>query len=93
MMSSRERRHEGDQHDAHHDPGGHDARRRAAEAQGLREVVAQERAHRDQREQAVDDGRDAREDLDQRFGDGAHALGGVFGHVDGGEEPDGNRDK
>ena len=36
-----------------------------AEPERLGEVVAQQRADRDQREQAVDDGRDAGEDLDR----------------------------
>ena len=59
-----------------------------AEPGRLREVVAQDRADGDEREQAVDDGRDAGQHLDRGLGPLAEARGGVLRQVDRGEETD-----
>ncbi len=70
MMSSESETDEGDQHDAHHQTRGHDRGSRLHPAEPvLAEDRQQERTHRQQREEAVDDGGDARQDLEQRLGD------------------------
>ena len=73
-----------DQHDAHDEAGGEDAlrlnERRAAVER--RAEIAQEGSERDQREDAVDDGRDAGQQFKRRLDHRAHARRGVFGHVD-----------
>ena len=59
---------------------------------GCGEVVAQQGANRDQRKQAVNDGRDTGEDLDGRFHPGAGGFAGIFGKVDRRHQADRHRD-
>jgi hypothetical protein len=47
--------------------------------------ITQERSEGDQREEAVDDGRYAGEDFQQRLGDRAHLSARVLRHIDGRE--------
>ena len=64
-----ERRHQRQDHDAHHDAGSE-----RVEAGERREEPLQQRRHEQQREVAVDDRRDAREELEHRFHDAPDAA-------------------
>ena len=66
---------------AHDQAGGERALRGDGEPERLAEV-ADDRRHGQRGEVAVDHGRHAGEDLEQRLGHGAHARRGILGQVD-----------
>src|SRR4051794_26320153 len=69
-------------HDREEDAGGEE--RVAAERLEAREAVVDPIAEEEDAEEAVDDGRDAGEQLDEDFEREAKAAGQVFGDKDGG---------
>ena len=80
---------ERDEHHAHDEARRQHAGRRDAEPdRGAK--VADERPEGDEREEAVDDGRDAGQDFQQRLDDRAHVPAGVLRHVDRREQSDRN---
>lgn len=56
---------------------------------GQRESALHERDDHDQSEEAVDDGRNAGQQFDDRFEQVAQPVAGQFGHVDGDGQPEG----
>ena len=88
----RQRGNERNEHHAHDETGRQHARRGNGETD-MAAGITQERSEGDQREEAVDDGRYAGEDFQQRLRDRAHLPAGVLGHIDGREQADRHGDE